>query len=103
MGPNKVEQPEAVDNLDYYSELSIAGVIIDESGKPLSNVIVEIPSYRIRSEPSNEMGHFLIYREKETDGRDAEVFVKIDSYYTNHDTIDLNDKNIEIKMRKKGF
>ncbi len=102
-GTNKAEQPEVVENLNFYSELSVAGVILNEKGEPIPNVIVEIPSYHVRSEPSDELGRFNIYREGDTDGRDAEVRVKIDSYRVNHNTIDLNDKFVEIKMLKRGF
>lgn len=103
LGNNKVETHDAVENLNFYSELSVAGVILNESGEPIPNAIVEIPSYHVRSEPSDELGKFSIYREGDTDGRDAEVRVKIDSYRVNHHTIDLNDKFVEIKMLKRGF
>ena len=95
-----VESPKKI---SFYKELNIAGVILNDNSEPIPNVIVEIPSYHVRSEPSDELGRFSIYHEGDTDGRDAEVRVKIDSYRVNHNTIDLNDKFVEIKMLKRGF
>lgn len=94
---------EEADEINSYAELNVAGVIVDEKGKPLPNVLVEIPTYNMSSKPSNENGEFSLFREGETDGKDAEVHVKMNYYRTNSDTIDLNDKNIIIRMLKKGY
>jgi len=84
-----------------YSELKIAGVVLNDKNELIQHAFVEIPSYGIRRGTTDLNGNFVISNDAMTDGKDAEIKVFKEGHHTYHKTIDLNDQNIRVILKRR--
>lgn len=95
-GVEAEERTEAV-----YNEINITGKIMDKNKEGIPDIIVELVSPQVFSEPSDDNGNFSIYINQATYKQMGQIRVAEEKYKKYSKEIAYNAKNFPIRLELK--